>query len=132
MAVLAGSLGVYAVLAVVFHWLVEPVIITLRSRLPTETLVAYGNRPSEEPATSGHSLRGAAQASFEKTEPPRPADGLAATSAGEADIKAPDMPKQESHRNATRRAGDRPTQRSAERRGSSWSFSSSPASPNYR
>jgi len=129
MAVLAGGLGVYAVLAVVFHWFVEPVIITLRSSLPTETLVAYGNRPSEEPATSGHSLRGAAQASFEKTQPPRPADGLATASADHAD-KAPDIkaPKQESNRHVTRRAGERP----AERRGSSWNFSSSPASPNYR
>ena len=134
LAVLAGGVGLYAVLAVGFHWFVEPGILTRRASLPTETLMAYGYQSSEEPATSGHALRGATPISVKKSEPPRPADGLATAKAEQGDIKELDIrvPKKEPHRNMTRQANDRLVQRSSERRGPSWSFSSSPASPNYR
>src|SRR5262249_6866686 len=131
--VLASGVGLYAVLAVGFHWFVEPAILADRSRLPTETLIAHGNLSSEEPATSGHSLRGAAQTSFHKSELPRAADPPTTVPADQAEIKAPDIrgPKKEPYRN-TRQANDRAARHSGERRGPSWSFSSSPASPNCR
>jgi hypothetical protein len=134
LAVLAGSLGLYAVLAVGFYWFVEPAIRAGRSNLPTETLTAYRSQLSEEPATSGHALRGTGQIPVEKSEPPRPPDPLTTAKAEQADSKAPESkaPKKESPRNVTRHANDRPVQRSAERRGAAWNFSSSPASPNYR
>lgn len=134
LAVVAGGLGIYAALAVGFHWFAEPVIRAGRSTLPTEALIAYRSQLSEEPTTSGHALRPTAPISSTKTEPPRPPDALATTKAEQADTKAPDskVPKNELPRNATRRAHDRLVQQSTERRGSSWSFSSSPASPNYR
>jgi len=121
-----------------FRWFVEPVILTGRSRLPTETLMAQRNASSEEPATLGHSPRGAAQPSFDrselpradKSELPRAADPPPTAPADQAEIKAPEVkgPKREPHR----RQADRVAQHSGERRGSSWSFSSSPASPNFR
>jgi len=148
------------VLAVGFHSFVEPAIVAGHSSLPTETLIAYAHRSSEEPATSGHSRRGAAQVSVNKREPTSPTDGVAtAKAADKSDVKAPDIkpvdvtapdikpadvkppevkapdvkaPKREPHRTATTRTNDRLVQRSAEHRGSSWGFSSSPASPNYR
>jgi len=134
LAVLAGCLGAYAVLAVGFHWFAEPAIRAGRSNLPTETLTAYRHQSSEEPATSGHALRGTAPVSLANTEPPPPPDPLATAKADQADSKAPEIkpPKKEAPRNATRRANDRLVQQSAERRGPSWNFSSSPASPNYR
>ena len=131
MVVLASGFAVYAVLAGVFHWFVEPGILVGRSRLPTETVTYRG---TEEPAISGHSLRGAVRVSLDRSEPPRPDNGLeTAKAADEADIKAPDSkaPKGEPNRNVTRRANHRVVQQSVERRGS-WNFSSSPASPNYR
>jgi hypothetical protein len=141
-AVLAGCVGLYAVLAAGFHWFVEPAIRTGRASLPTETLIAYrGYRSSssEEPTTSGHALRAAAPVAFAKSEPPRPAEDLAPAKADQTDVKSPDVkppdgkgPKKESHRNVTRQANERVAQRSAEHRGASWGFSSSPASPNFR
>jgi hypothetical protein len=130
MAVLAGGVGLYGALALGFHWVVEPAILSGRSLVPTEKLMADRNWSSEEPTTSGHSLRGAAQISFGNREPARPAEGLATAKA--ADQAAPDIkvPKQGATRNATRKVHD--LQRSAQPRGSLWSFSSSPASPNYR
>jgi hypothetical protein len=135
LAILASGLGLYAVLAVGFHWFVEPVIVAGRASLPTETLVAYAHRSSEEPATSGHSLRGVAQVPVDKREPPSPTDGVAtAKAADQSEIKAPDIkaPKKQSNRTATKKTNDRLVQQSAERRGSGWNFSSSPGSPNYR
>jgi hypothetical protein len=132
--VLASGVGLYAVLAGGFHWFVEPVILAGRSRLPTETLVAYRNSLVEGPTTSGHSLRAAKTVLFEGSEPPSPADRLEmAKAADEADSKVPDNKpaKKDPNRNVTKRANDRVVQQSAERRGS-WNFSSSPASPNYR
>jgi len=159
-AVVASGLGLYAVLAVGFRWFVEPAIVAGHSSLPTETLIAYAHRSSAEPATSGHSPRGVAQVSVDKREPPSPTDGVATAKAvGKSDVKAPDIkpvdvtapdikpadvkppevkapdvkaPKREPHRTATTRTNDRVVQRSAEHRGASWGFSSSPASPNYR
>lgn len=105
-AVLVSGLGLYAVLSVGFHWFVEPAILADRSSLPTETLMAQRNSSSEEPVTSGHSLRGAAQTSFDKSELPRPADPPPTAPADQAEIKAPDVngPKKEPHR---RQANDR-------------------------
>jgi hypothetical protein len=137
-AVLASGVALYAVLAIGFHRFVEPAIRTGRAGLPTETLIAYRNmayRSSpEEPTTSGHALRGAAPVSFAKSEPPSPAEVLAPAKADQADVKPPDVkaPKKEPRRNVTRQANDRLAQHSAERRGASWGFSSSPASPNFR
>jgi hypothetical protein len=139
-AVLASGVGLYALLSVGFHWFVEPAIITGRSNLPTETLMAYRHASKEEPATSGHLPRGASQISIKPIEPPSPTDGLATTKADQADTKAavveaPDVkaPKKEPpRRRATRQANERLVQRSVERRSASWGFSSSPASPNYR
>jgi len=132
--VLAAGVGLYALLAGGFHWFVEPAMLAGRSRLPTETLVAHRNSLVEGPTTSGNSLRAAKNVSFERSEPPSPADRpVMAKAADEADSKIPDNKpaKKESNRNVTRRANDRVVQQSAERRGS-WNFSSSPASPNYR
>jgi hypothetical protein len=138
-AVLAGGAAVYAVLAVGFHRLVEPGMLAGRTSLPTEILTAY-RRSSEEPATSGYAPRGAPPISVNKKEPPSPADALAMAKADEVDFKEPSIkepgikepgirvPKKEPHRNVSGRAYDR----SAGPRGASWSFSSSPASPNYR
>ena len=138
-AVLAGCVGLYAVLAVGFHRIVEPAIRSSRANLPTETLIiyrnfAYRNAASEEPTTSGHALRGAAPVSFAKSEPPSPAEVPAPAKADQLDVKPPDVkgPKKEPHRNVTRQANDRVAQRSTEHRGASWGFSSSPASPNFR
>jgi hypothetical protein len=135
-AVLASGVALYAVLAVGFHRFVEPAIRTGRASLPTETLIAYRSSP-EEPTTSGHALRGAAPAvpvSFAKSEAPSPTEGLASAKADQTDVKPPDVkgPKKEPRRNATRQADDRVAQHSAENRGASWGFSSSPASPNFR
>jgi hypothetical protein len=132
-AVLASGVALYAVLAIGFHRFVEPAIRTGRASLPTETLIAYRNSP-EEPTTSGHALRGAASVSFAKSEPPRPVEVLAPAKADQADVKPPDIkvPRKESRRNVTRQADDRVAQHSAERRGASWGFSSSPASPDFR
>jgi hypothetical protein len=138
LAVLASGVALYAVLAVGFHWFVEPAIRTGRASLPTETLIAYRNSP-EELTTSGHALRGAAPVSFAKSEPPRPVEVPAPAKADQAEIKVPDVkppdvkgPKKEPRRNSTRQADDRVAQHSAERRGASWGFSSSPASPDFR
>jgi hypothetical protein len=132
--VLAGGVGLYAVLAGGFHWFVEPVMLAGRSRLPTETLVAHRNSLVEGPTTSGHSLSAAKSVSIDRSEPPSPADTrVMAKGVDEADSKVPDNKpaKKEPNRSVTRRANDRVVQQSAERRGS-WNFSSSPASPNYR
>jgi hypothetical protein len=129
--VLASGVGVYAILAGGFHWFVEPIILAGHSRLPTETLVAYRNSVVESPTTSGHAAK---SVSFERSEPPSPAERLVVTKAAdEADSKVPDNKpaKKEPNTSMTRRANDRVVQQSAERRGS-WNFSSSPASPNYR
>lgn len=138
-AVLAGGVVLYAVLAVGFHRFVEPAIRTSRANLPTETLIAYRNMAyrsssSEEPTTSGHALRGAVPDSFAKSEPPRPLEVMAPAKADQGDVKPPDVkaPKKEPRRNVTRQANDRVAQHSAEQRGASWGFSSSPASPNFR
>jgi hypothetical protein len=143
-AVLAGCVGLYAVLAAGFHWFVEPAIRTGRASLPTETLIVYRNfayrsSSSEEPTTSGHALRAAAPVAFAKSEPPRPVEVLAPAKADQADGKPPDgkppdakVPKKDSHRNVTRQANERVAQHSAEHRGAGWGFSSSPASPNFR
>jgi hypothetical protein len=132
--VLASGVGLFAVLANGFHWFVEPVILDGRSRLPTETLVAYRNSALGGPTTSGHSLRAAKSVSLERSEPPSPPERpVMAKAADEADSKVPDNKpaKKESNRNVTRRANDRVVRQPTERRGS-WNFSSSPASPNYR
>ena len=133
--VLASGVGFYAVLAGGFHWIVEPVILADRSRLPTETLVAHRNSLVQGPTTSGHSLPAAKTVSIDRSEPPSLADSLEmAKAADEADSKIPDNKpaKREPNKSATRRANDRVVHQSAERRGGSWNVSSSPASPNYR
>jgi hypothetical protein len=142
-AVLAGGLGVYALLAVGFHRVVEPAILASHSRLPTERLIASRYTPSEEPATSGRALRNAVQIPVRTSEPPRPVDALAKADPVDikaADIKTPEtkapeikVPKRESpRRQETRRSNERPVQQTPERRGFASGFSSSPASPDYR
>jgi hypothetical protein len=132
-AVLASGVALYAVLAVGFHWFMEPAIRTGRASLPTEKLIAYRSSP-EEPTTSGHALRGAAPVSFAKSDPANAAERLPPAKADQADVKPPDVkvPRKEPHRTVTRQADDRVAQHSAEHRGASWGFSSSPASPNFR
>jgi hypothetical protein len=132
--VLASGVGLYAILASGFHWFVEPVMLDGRSGLPTETRVGHRNSLVEGPITSGHSLRAAKSGSFDRSEPPSPADRLVmAKGADEPDSKVPDnkLAKKELNRNVKRRANDRVVRQSVERRGL-WIFSSSPASPNYR
>jgi hypothetical protein len=132
--VLASGIGLYAVLAGGFHWLVEPVIFAGQSRLPTETLVAHRNSPVEGPTTSELSLRAAMGVSIDRSEPPRPADSVVmAKAVDEAESKVPDnkAAKREPNRTVTRRANDRAVRQPPERSGS-WNLSSSPASPNSR
>jgi hypothetical protein len=74
--VLASCLGVYLVLAVVFHWFLQPIVAkgseATASKLP---LVASPDRGRAEPATSGEFLRNAAQRSTAR--PPAPVGELA-------------------------------------------------------
>ena len=132
---LASGVGLYAVLAGGFHWLVQPVILAGQSRLPTETLVAHSDSLVKAPTTSGQSLGAAKSVSIDRSEPPpSPADSLVmAKAVDEAESKVPDnkAAKREPNRTVTRRANDRAVRQSPERRGS-WNLSSSPASPNYR
>jgi hypothetical protein len=136
-AVLAGGLGVYALLAVGFLRIVEPALLASHSRLPTARLIASRNLPSVEPATSGRSLRDAAQVPVKTSKPPRPVEAMAKADPSDikaAEIKAPEtkvpeikVPKRESRRRQEpRRANER-----FERRSIASSFSSSPASPDY-
>jgi hypothetical protein len=70
--VLASCFGVYLVLALGFHWFLQPMVVknseATASKLPPATFVAYPDRRRAEPATSGEFLRSA---------PPAPAGELA-------------------------------------------------------
>jgi hypothetical protein len=132
-AVFAGGLGVYALLAVGFHRMVEPAILASHSRLPTARLMASRNTPPEEPATSGRALRNTAQVPVEISEPPKPIEVLAKAEPADlkpADIKVPEIkaPKKDPpRRQETRRSNERPV----DRRSFASGFSGSPASPDY-
>jgi hypothetical protein len=127
-AILASGFCIYVVLAVGFHWFLEPAILASRSSLPTETFVAYPDRSSQQPSTSGQSLRGVSQASPDQREPTTPADEMTT-----AAIEAPrEAPRKELKTNVTRKISARPIQQAVERRSPSLNFSSSPASPNFR
>jgi hypothetical protein len=73
-------------------------------------------------------LRSVAPASFDKKATINAGDELVTT----PDHAAGNAPKKEPNRSGTRKPRDRVVQQAVERRGSSWNFSSSPASPNYR
>lgn len=138
-AVLAGGVGVYALLAVGFQRIVEPALLASHSRLPTARLIASRNTPPEEPGTLGRAVRNVSQVPAETSKPPQPVEGLAMAKADPADIKAAEtkapetkapeikVPKRESRRQENRRSYERPV----DRRSFASGFSSSPASPNY-
>jgi hypothetical protein len=62
--VLASCFGVYLVLAVGFHWLLEPIVKnseSTASKLPSATFAAHPDRRRPEPTTSMEFLRSVPQ-----------------------------------------------------------------------
>src|SRR5262249_8104943 len=111
----------------------EPAILTGRSSLPTKTFVASPEKSWEQPVTSGRVLPGVAQVSSGQTEPTTPADELT-TASIEATGKEPkkEARGKEPKKNVARKIGDRPVHQAIARRSTTWNFSSSPASPDFR
>jgi hypothetical protein len=137
---LLGAIGIfvggYLALGVGFYWWMQPAVFENSGiaayKPPPATIVVYPEVPFVAPAPAP-----SASVSAPAVEPP--VDAAFAAAIPEIEEKpAIAVPKQTPKnrgnvaRRANDRANDRLVQRSAERHGSSWNFSSSPASPNYR
>jgi outer membrane biosynthesis protein TonB len=89
--VVASCLGVYLVLAVGYHWFLQPTVVknseAAASRLPPATFVVPDRRLAE-PATPGQPLRGVTQRSAK--QPPAPAgEPATAETAEQPSVAAP-------------------------------------------
>jgi hypothetical protein len=129
----AGILvGGYLALGSGFYWLMQPRAFANAGiaayKPPPGTVVVYPEVPFVAPAPAP-----SVSASAPAVEPPVEAAFAAAIPEIEAKPAIAD-PKQtpKKRENVATRANDRLAQRSAERHGSSWASSSSPASPDYR
>jgi hypothetical protein len=95
--VLASCFGVYLVLAVGFHWLLQPIAVknseSTASKLSSETFAAYPDGRRAEPTTSWEFLRSDPQRSAARL--PAPAGELAtAETSGQAEhVVEPRTPK---------------------------------------
>jgi len=134
MAVLATCLGVYLLLALGFHWFLQPTVKNLEAAVPKPLPVAFvadpDRRPAEPTAPSRQSQRGVAQRpSSDAKQSPARAGAPATAETAEQDAVTP--PKKEPKRKVARRAHDRSAQQAADGR-TPWNFASSPSSSNYR
>ena len=100
--VLASCLGAYLVLAVGFHWFVQPTVVKnseAAASLPPATFVVPDRRLAD-PAPSGQPLRGVAQRSA-KQPPAAAGEPATAETAEQAFVAAP---KKEPKKKVVRRA----------------------------
>ena len=101
--VLASCLGTYLVLAVGFHWFLQPTVVknseAAASKLPPATFVVPDRR-LREPTTSGQPLRGVAQRSAKQLPAPTGEPPTAET-AEQVSVAAP---KKEPKKKVVRRA----------------------------
>lgn len=148
-AVIAGCAGIYLVLALGFHWFLQPIVKNSEAAAaatpppfaidPARRLLAD---PGRRPAAPAPSLvpprRDVAQRPSPEGKPPSSSDAKPAPArAGElARIAIPEQdavtpPKKEPKKKVARKAHDRPVRQAADPR-NPWSFASSPGYSSYR
>jgi hypothetical protein len=153
MAVLAGCVGVYLVLALGFHWFLQPVVKSSEAAAaatpppatfvpdPDKRLAAAAAKRTTGPATpSVQSRREVAQRPGPDAKPPSSSEAKPApvrageparTQTAEQDAATP--PKKEPKKKVARKVHDRPVRQAADPH-NPWSFASSPGYgySNYR